>query len=518
MANNYTSLKLSYDAAYRFREDFSSSDHKSIKYVFIGNSNAYANSDFDIPDIQDSVADEKTVWDNMYAGKRVTGNDVEIVIPRYNWATNTRYRQYDDKVKVEDLIAVNGISKPMYVVNSVGNVYKCLCNNVSTLSTIEPTGDYNTSDGFISTTDEYLWKYMFNVRDSNKFLTNEWMPAPASVYALDYGMSVVNLVEGSLAKIVVTNRGSGYVDSNVTVTSFTSGTSTLTGLSNMANVNTFMSIAGVGIAPGAYITAVNNLANTVNLSVVTISSGGGSGNNISLITRAEVDGDGNDDTTTLVRLSSGQVEKITVTAIGTGYSRANVYIYGTGTGATARVVFPPKYGHGFNPARELGGRSVMVVKKIGEVDATEGGLISTDTSFRQYGLLSSPHKYGQSTTSIAREDANTVVSLTTDLTLVSGATYTLDETVYQGASFASASFIGVVHAQTATVARLTNVRGTVTTGGLLTGVSSGASRAVVATKYPDLQPYSGDVLFVQNAEKTTRYDGQAEDIKFVIKF
>jgi hypothetical protein len=521
MANNYTSLKLAYDTAYRFREDFSSVDHKSIKYVFIGNSNSYANSDFDIPEIQDSVADEKTVWDTMFAAKRVTGNDVELVVPRYNWAANTRYRQYDDKTELVNLITTdtNIGAKPMYVINSSGNVYKCLCNNVSANSTVEPTGDYNTNQGFIVTADDYLWKYLYNVKQSNKFFTKEWIPSPSSINALEYNLSSTNLVEGSLAKIAVVSRGSGYFDANVTVSSFTSGTSTLTSVSNMSNVNVNMSVVGTGISPGTYITAVNQFANTITLSVVTTSTGGGLANNIAIVTRAEVDGDGNGDTITSVRIISGQIDKITVTTIGTGYSYANVYIHGLGTGATARAVLPPKYGHGFNPAREIGSQSVIVVKKIGDVDSTEGELISIDTSFRQYGLLSSPHKYGQSNTSIDLEDANTVISQTTDLTMVSGSPYTLNEQVYQGTSVLNSTFSGVVHAQTPNnVVRLINTRGTLIVGGSLYGNTSGVGRAVISKKDPDLDPYSGDILYVQNAPAVTRYDGQAEDIKFVIKF
>ena len=75
MANTYTSLLLSYDTARRFVGDFSSSDHDTTKYVFIGNSNAYANSDTEIPNIEDTVSDERAIWDNMFAARKITGND-----------------------------------------------------------------------------------------------------------------------------------------------------------------------------------------------------------------------------------------------------------------------------------------------------------------------------------------------------------------------------------------------------------------------------------------------------------
>jgi hypothetical protein len=64
--------------------------------------------------------------------------------------------------------------------------------------------------------------------------------------------------------------------------------------------------------------------------------------------------------------------------------------------------------------------------------------------------------------------------------------------------------------------RLTNVVGTVAIGALLKGNT--VSRAVSDITYPFFEPYSGEILFVQNAAKVDRYDGQAENIKIIINF
>jgi hypothetical protein len=116
----------------------------------------------------------------MFAAKKVTATDVELVIPRVNWTANTKYRQYDDTIALSDLITGNTIQnlKPFYIITSAKNVYKCLSNNFSSNSTVEPTGDYSTSNGAISTADGYIWKYMFNVKSSNKFLNTDWIPTP----------------------------------------------------------------------------------------------------------------------------------------------------------------------------------------------------------------------------------------------------------------------------------------------------------------------------------------------------
>lgn len=517
MANTLTSLKLSQDTAFRFLEDFSSKDHSVIKYVFLGNSIPYANSDTTIPDLLDNSYTEKTVWDNIFYAKRVTGNDVELAIPMIRWTGNTKYRQYDDRALLSDLVSSNDINvKPMYVMTSDYNIYICLSNNNSSNSTYEPSGDYSTSNGFITTSDNYMWKYMYNVRPSNKFLTNGWIPAPSSIDSQEYTTNETNLIDGSLSTIVVTDGGSGYYHSNVECSSFGTNISTIS-LNNLQNVSTNMFVSGTGIINGTYITNVDIFANTISLSLPTNASGGGTGNTLYLTTRIYIDGDGKNDYLTTTSVSNGQIQKITVTSVGSGYSRANVRIYGSGSGATARVILAPKFGFGFNPARELSSNCAMISLKIGHLDSTEGGLLSSNTEFRQYGLLSSPHKYGD-TSRITTNTANLSISQTTDISLVSGSNYIVNETVYQGSTLDSSYFSGVVHSYSTNIVRLINVKGTPVNGGILTGNTSLSSRAVVSYKNPEFQPYTGSILYVENVPKVTRSDGQSENIKIVIKF
>ena len=65
---------------------------------------------------------------------------------------------------------------------------------------------------------------------------------------------------------------------------------------------------------------------------------------------------------------------------------------------------------------------------------------------------------------------------------------------------------------------MTNTQGTFVVGASLTGTTSGVSRTIVSQINPEFEPYSGDILYVENAAKTDRADGQAENIKFVIQF
>jgi hypothetical protein len=290
-------------------------------------------------------------------------------------------------------------------------------------------------------------------------------------------------------------------------------------LGNLSN----LSITGTGLPTDAYISSISNTTGTITLSAATTAAGGNA-NNITISTRVYIFGDGIgavasavlSNTSSGVPAASANVSKITVSTIGSGFSRANAYIYGSGSGAVARVILPPKFGHSFNPAKELNANNVMVAVRVGEIDSTEQGLISIDTSFRQFGLLRNPYKYGL-TVAANTSTSNSVISQTTNLDIVAGGAFTLNEYVYQG-SVVNPNAYGFINAQTTNGVRLSKVKGNFITGLPLIGVSSGSSRTVTAVKNPEFQPYTGDMLYVENTTKIDRADGQAENIKLVVSF
>ena len=518
MATNYTSKKLSFNNAEQFKESFYEPEPATVGYVFIGNHVPYANES-NVSSIVDSTFDEKSTWDNMFAAKKITGNDVELVIPCVNWTANTKYKQYDDRISLDDLLTGNTTLnvKPMYIFTSERNVYKCLSNNSSANSTVQPTGDYTTANGTIATADGFIWKYLYNVKPSNRFLTTEWVPAPISTSKLDYNVSSAGVIDGEITTIIVTGGGTGYAHPTINASAFGTGVTTIT-LANTTNVAANMIVSGTGIASGTLVSSVNIITSTIVLNTATTANGGGTtANSLSFITRVYIQGDGAGLQASANLSSNGTVSKVTIDVTGTGYSYANATIYGSGTGANTRVVLPPKFGHGFNPAKELDATNVMVSERLGSVDSTENGLISTATSFRQYGLLRDPYKYGN-TSPVISSNANTVISQTTNLTLIAGTDFELNEFVYQGVSANNAYFYGFVNAQTSNEVRLTKVRGTVSVGGLLIGANSGITRTVVKKFNPEFQPYTGDILYVENTQIIQRADGQAENVKFVIRF
>ncbi|MCK9369119.1 hypothetical protein M0R04_04125 [Candidatus Dojkabacteria bacterium] len=501
----------------KFKDSFVSVEHEDVGLIYVGNSLPYANSDYDVSVITDTEFDEKSAWDTMLIAKKINPGDVELVVEKSIWESGKKYKQFDDIVNIDDLMTsdvANNVLN-MVVMNSEGNVYKCVSNNNSQISVSEPTNNYTLTDGFIETSDGYVWKYLYNIKQSNKFLTDSWMPVPFNKNnqgsIMGYDIDTSYNIEGSLNTIVVINGGNNYIHTVMAPSPYLSGSLSIN-LPNIDNVKVNMAISGVGILPETYITELITEFNIITLSQpITVDNDGT--NNVSITTRIKIEGDGVDAIATTV-LSGDVIEKIVVESIGTGYSKANVFIYGTSTDnvATARAILSPNFGHGYNPAVELASSNMMVIKRFGEIDSTENGLISNDISLRQYGLLMNPHKYNEDV-QIDYYTSNNTISQTVDVTLESGSLYTLNDFVYQG-SPSNPTFSANIVSQDSLIVKLTRCNGLLDIGSLLTnGV---ISRPVTAIKYPEMKPYSGEIMYINNIEKIQRADGQSEELKLII--
>ena len=537
MSSFYTSEKLKTLTIKSFRDSLKDVSPEKIGYIFLSKTSQYPDENV-VTNLSDTTLDEKKIWDEMIIAKRILSKDVEFVIPRYNWEPGRRYKQYDDTIPLKDLLEMsmdgNVPVYPMYVMNADGDVYKCLSNAVNEPSQTEPTGNFTTNNGFIRTENGndtfYLWKYMYNVKNYSKFLTNDWMPVPFIEANSDYTIytySANSTIEGTINEIVLTNRGTNYYHTNVNVQSFTANTRELliTDDINLPTTNTInvnMLVTGTGLNSNKiYISQIDPAKpKTLILSDKTTSAGGGSNtaNIITISTRVSVIGDGNNVTSSVDLFANNVIRKINVINSGNNYTRANVIIYGSvnSSNATARVILPPPFGHGYNPALELGATNLMIISRIGEVDATENNQIPVNVDFRQYGLLIDPYKYGENE-AMTPNNALDVVSQTTDVTLISPSSFVIGETVYQG-NTSNPTFTGSVVSQSSNIVKLNNTYKQPVPGLNLIGLQSGTPNPVVSVSNPDLKKYTGDVLFARNILKVQRNISQAEEVKLVFQF
>ena len=208
-------------------------------------------------------------------------------------------------------------------------------------------------------------------------------------------------------------------------------------------------------------------------------------------------------------LSSTAVGTVTVTTQGSGYTTATAtFSGGGGSGAAARVIIPPKGGHGNNAIEELGGKFVMINVRL---DGAESNTLSVANDFRKIGLIRDPQLYG---TSIRATETNFRQTYRYYVANNSGS-YSLDETV-------------TVASNTATVVEWDNANKYLYTtkplpqdfanASLITGSSSNTTGTINAINTPGLKAYSGDVLYIENRSPISRASDQIEDVKLIIEF
>lgn len=437
-----TSHLLGYQKALTLRTRFTAPNNVRIGYVMVGRPIAWENGDTP-PTYYDTAQAQYDTATQLLGGKKVTGNDVQLVVPRKNWVANTVYVSYDDRSNT-----LFNSTNSMYVYTSSRSVYKCLYNANNSPSTIEPSDNYLINNGFISPGDGYVWKYMYKIDASDKFITSEWIPVPTEQNAGYFG-SANNIVVGAIGQIVIESQGTGYNQNTTNVV-----------------------IRGSGVSGAAE-----------------------------------------------ANVSNGKITSITMNNYGVNYLKSNcsVIITGDGSGANVRPVIGERYGHAFNPAKELGANTVMFSVKIGDGDATEGGKITTNNNFRQVALLMEPHKYGENT-AVTIETANLAVSMVTQVILTSGTSYTLDEIVYQGTDLANAYFKGYVSDVFTNAVDLVGLEGRIAAGELLKGNTSGVNRTVVSVTNPDLEIGSGNLVYIENRAPINRSPSQAETVKLIIRF
>lgn len=347
---------------------------------------------------------------------------------------------------------------PYYVMTAENDVYVCLEQGKNIVgsavtSVIKPTS--KSFDPF-KTSDGYVWKYLYTVDldSSEKFLSGNFMPVK---HLTELTGEYSN--EDSDQFDVQNNSTDGLITS-LSVTDAGSGyTSAPT-----------VTIAGDGTGAAA-------VANISNGSIVSL----------------EIDSDG-----------SGNLLH------GSGYSYANVSITGNGT---ARVNIGPRGGIGSNPIKDLKARGLMFNTKLVGV---ENGSLLVNQDFRQVGIIRNPKVPGTST----------------KYTDTSGSALTYVEYSNLQGTFSADSLIegqtsgtrAIVDSFSSSNNRIyfhqneTSGYGDFTTGEIIQQVGNSSIIANVDTiNNGDIDPLSGDVLYMENRSAVDRSEEQTEDIKIIIQ-
>ena len=272
-------------------------DPANSYYLFVGKSDAWSadiddTTDSEAPTPLDMTVEINDAYQNMSALKKITANDISNVMPRHasvsnvdtslTWVSGASFVAWDDQDP--DIY-----SKPFYTITDEYKVYKCIRAGAGT-STNKPT---STETAPFSGADTYLWKFMYTVAtaDAVKFLTNFYIPVktvtlPVTVTsatsnltttvtkvvgvagqlsatdATQYGNQNSNAaLKGKIYRYVVTNGGSLYATApTVTVTGDGTGalaTATINGQGNVTAVTVTVTGEGFDINAGSNYSVAN---------------------------------------------------------------------------------------------------------------------------------------------------------------------------------------------------------------------------------------------------------------------
>jgi hypothetical protein len=189
------------DLASSFIDKISNSD--SSYYFFIGKPTPWTNDDggYNDDNVQDadmSIAQQETsVYRDIVFGKRIESEDVMRMSIRHDWIANTVYAKYMQNDG--DLMDQN-----FYVMTDNLDIYKCIDNNYGNPSTIKPA--IRKTSGTFSTTDGYVWKYMYTIPTdiASKFMNDDFIPVVISDNV------VSNAIAGTIDSIDLSSFGENY--------------------------------------------------------------------------------------------------------------------------------------------------------------------------------------------------------------------------------------------------------------------------------------------------------------------
>ncbi len=491
----------------------------SSYYTFVGLPNAtQISSTWDIspPDPRDNFDEENNYWDTIIALKKVSSSDIKQVIKKITWQSGITYDMYRHDIKAENPSkpsnAISLYDANYYVVNIDYKVYICLQNGSNpenpsgrssldepTFTDLEPRAAGTSGDG-------YIWKYLYTIKPSDivKFDSTNFMPVPLNwETSTDNAAVRINASSGGQLKIItITNRG-----------------------------------VGLGTANRTY-------------------------------TRVPIKGDGTGAEATVVINNNSKVESVNISSGGSGYTfgTLDLALGNVPTGSTSpvfNIIIPPQGGHGADIYRELGARNTLIYSRI-END-TENPDFITGNQISRIGIVQNP-KAHDSTQNLDLDKASAVYALKLTGAGYSSATFTADSFITQTIGIGSTAIGSVVsYDQVTGVLKYWQDR---TTSGFNTNgtqnispiygfqlnkftanptngsisILGGSSTLSIQTSFtglstlinnrtyylgqsfdqgvaqPEVEKYSGNIIYVDNRPSITRSNSQKEDIKVILQF
>ena len=352
-------------------------------------------SDVDVPIPLDTHVSQYLHYNDMIAAKLIAQTDVSHVLKRVDWTSGVVYLEYD--AYADDVIDQN-----FFVFTTAFRVYKCIGNNQGAASTIEPTG---TSTSIIETSDNYRWKFMFEVQQADvlKFVTTDWIPvnSPATANQPEQAAVESAAVSGALDHISVSNGGTLYKSTTGTAQAGTGSNITLAATASPIpdyynNMTVFIS-SGVGSGQIKTITDYDGTSKEAIVDSVwtTIPDNTSVYEVMPAVTLTPLAGDTPIASGAVARVSgvsqpAGIITKVSMVSGGNNYRFVTATVTSGDNGGDAATLQPrvsPPGGHGKNAVSELGGAYVMLNSRL---IGNEGSDFPVEDDFRKVHLLLNP--------------------------------------------------------------------------------------------------------------------------------
>jgi len=455
--------KFRINNALQFFESFGEAT-PTVYYLFVGRPQAFGSgtgggTDTAPPTPVDNTVSETMFYRDMIAAKKITSSDVSYVVPRHDWVTGTVYDyyrgDYGATVNTSTVTLVGGGTDPFAT----------------------------TAKMFVRSSANNVYKCMWNnggvasTIEPTGTSTSELTTADGYVWKYMYTLTATELTD-----FLTTDFMAVHTDGTVS-SAATDG----------AVRHYHVATGGAGYSDGTYATQ-------------------------------SLHGDGSSATFT-VTVSGGSVTSVVSVAEGSGYTFADPKIdsiAGIGTPSASAIVTPiigPKGGHGYDAIEELGGFYVMTNTTL---SGTAGsGDFVVDQDFRRIGVVRDPFDYG--TTTICSADTRSALKSVT----FSGTpgSFVNDEVITGGTSGAKGLVVDY-DASTKVLKYIQTEWTGVDANGDKTDFSvsetitsaSAATGTVSAVNNPEIDYYSGDIIYIENRAPIIRAADQTENIKLIIEF
>jgi len=408
---------------------------------------------------RDGLFDQMVARNEMHFVKPISNSS--FVVPTFNWTSGQVYNAYDDN---------NPDQEKFYVANSLNEVFLVVQTGknsagVAQGSTVEPLVSsavaFQSKRKSFATSDGYVWRFLYTMSGSkiNFFKTNEFMPvqtiktATTSEQVEQKGLQD-NATHGEIIGIAIDSGGTGY--------SFT---------------------------PRVDITGNGDSASFT----ATISDG--------KIVKVEVDSDG-------------------FNRILHGHSYDFAKVVPSAGDAVLRPIISPKRGVNFDPVSTLRSDQLMVQTTVQDTENVTIPLADPENDFKQVMLLRNILVHGQNDSDDAKLFSKSNGNAMNYFTVSGGSgSFVADEIFETSAQVRGKTFWHdtsnnlVYYVQNDSTGF-----GTFRPSDTITSTQgTGTSKLIDAINNPDVNRYSGDVLYINNLETSIqRTATQTEDFRIVL--